>query len=88
MTWCGKCYKTPQLLSFFVETPENEFGALWQRKGDESRFMSCRSEEFLMYPFQCDTCWFRNLEERISDKNSYTDVVVLAYIRHINFGGM
>ena len=75
-------------MSFFVEKPENEFGAVWQRKEDESRFMCGRSGDFLVFPFQCDICWFRNLEGRMPDKNSYADALILAYIRRVNLDGM
>ena len=88
MTWCGGCYKAPAHLNFFVEKPENEFGAVWQRKEDETRFMCGRSGDFLVYPFQCDICWFHNLEGRRPDKNSYADELVLAYIRRVNLDGM
>ena len=37
-----------------------------------------------MCPFQCDLCWFRNLERRDPTVGSYTDKRLLGYIRRVN----
>lgn len=71
-----------------MEKPENEFGAVWEKKEDANRFMCGRSGDSLVFPFQCDTCWFRNLEGRMPDRNSYGDELMLAYIRRVNLDGM
>jgi len=54
--WCGKCYTPHHTLKFFVENPENEFGAVWEKKEDMNRFVCGRSGDSLTFPFQCDTC--------------------------------
>ena len=75
-------------MKFHVEKPENEFGAVWEKKDDENRFMIGRNGDFLVYPFQCDYCWFRNLEKRHYNANSYLDNLILGYIRRVNLDGM
>ena len=47
-----------------------------------------RNGDFLVFPFQCDYCWFRNLEGRVHNKNSYLDKRILGYIRRVNLDGM
>jgi hypothetical protein len=39
---------------------------------------------FLITPFQCDHCWFVNLERRVPNKYSYQDQRLLGYIRRAN----
>ena len=68
--WCGKCYTPHHTLKFFVENPENEFGAVWEKKEDMNRFVCGRSGDSLTFPFQCDTCWFRILEGRFPETGS------------------
>ena len=53
-----------------------------------NRFVCGRSGDSLIFPFQCDTCWFRNLEGRFPEKDSYSDELLLAYIRRVNLDGM
>jgi len=75
-------------LKFYVEKPENEFGAVWAKKEDEDRFMVGRNGDFLVFPFQCDYCWFRNMEGRDYKEDSYLDNLILSYIRRVNLDGM
>ena len=37
-----------------------------------------------MQPFQCDLCWFRNLQLRNPVHNSHKDCMLLAHIRRVN----
>jgi len=71
-----------------VQRPENELGAVWEKKEDEDRFLVGRNGDFLVFPFQCDTCWFRNLEGRLPRDTSYADKLILGYIRRVNLDGM
>ena len=71
-----------------MEKPENELGAVWEKKDDEDRFLVGRNGDFLVFPFQCDTCWFRNLEGRLPRSESYSDSIILSYIRRVNLDGM
>jgi len=75
-------------LNFFVEKPQNELGAVWAREEDTHRFMVARSGDHLTFPFQCDTCWFYNLEKRAPRSSSYSDKRLLGYIRRVNLDGM
>ena len=37
-----------------------------------------------MQPFQCDLCWFRNLQKRNPILSSHSDVLLLGHIRRVN----
>ena len=37
-----------------------------------------------MQPFQCDLCWFRNLQKRDPDPSSFMDSQLLGHIRRVN----
>jgi len=50
--------------------------------------MIARSGDHLTFPFQCDTCWFYNLEKRKPRTSSYSDQRLLGYIRRVNLDGM
>ena len=58
--------------------------ATWVKKGDEERFVHGIDGSFLLCPFQCDLCWFRNLQKRSPREGSYADARVLSYIRRVN----
>ena len=63
-------------------------GTVWVSEGDEHRFLMGRSGDFLHFPFQCDTCWFRNLKYRAPVSGSESDTRLLNYIRRVNLDGM
>ena len=42
----------------------------------------------MVFPFQCDLCWFRNLKKRDPKKDSLADLRLLDYIRRANLDGM
>ena len=39
---------------------------------------------FLLVPFQCDICWFINLQQKEPDLRSLSDLRILGYIRRVN----
>lgn len=47
-------------------------------------FMHARRGDNLITPFQCDLCWFRNLQKRAPNPKSQSDSLLLAYIRRVN----
>ena len=57
---------------------------VWKKKGEESRYLEGIDGAFLVTPFQCDHCWFVNLERRLPNKHSYQDQRLLGYIRRAN----
>jgi len=53
-------------------------------EGDEDRFVKSRPGDFLMTPFQCEVCHFRNITKRDVDVNSEQDINLIMDIRHAN----
>ena len=50
--------------------------------------MEARNGDFLHFPFQCDLCWFRNLQKRSPTPGNLSDERLLEYIRRANLDGM
>ena len=71
-------------LKFHIAQPLNDQGVVFKRKVDEKRFLVGRDGDSLLKPFQCDLCWFRNIQKRSPRENSRTDGQLLGYIRRIN----
>lgn len=69
---------------FYVHREENEYNLAWTKQGEENRYMIGVDGAFLVAPFQCDLCWFRNLERRSPIMSSYSDVRLLGFIRRVN----
>ena len=57
---------------------------MWKKKGEERRYVEGIDGAFLVTPFQCDHCWFVNLERRAPDERSFNDQRLLGYIRRAN----
>jgi len=57
-------------------------------EADELKFLHARNGDFLVFPFQCDFCWFINLKGRSPIKDSQSDTRLLNYIRRVNLDGM
>ena len=69
---------------FHVKESINEVGTTWKKKEDEGRYMEGRDGDMWMAPFQCDHCWFINLEGRYPELRSRVDQNLLGYIRRVN----
>lgn len=52
--------------------------------GDEKRFVEARDGDFLMTPFQCELCHFRNMMERDPDYREIKDKRLLRDVRQAN----
>lgn len=73
-----------ELVSFRIARPENDEGAEWLKKKEETRFVHARPGDMLSSPFQCDVCWFVNLQQREYNLSSPADRLLCAYIRRVN----
>ena len=82
--WCGKCYKADSRLKFHVSKAENDEGNPWRRQKNHDDFLIGINGAHLMQPFQCDLCWFRNLQKRDPNHASYKDTLLLGHIRRVN----
>ena len=59
-------------------------GVVWRRKSDVDRFYTAREGDMWASPFQCEYCWWINLEGREVDENSRVENRTLGYIRRVN----
>ena len=57
---------------------------MFKMKVDEKIFLVGRDGDPLLQPFQCDLCWFMNIQKRSPRENSRTDRQLLGYTRRIN----
>ena len=71
-------------MDFYIHKEENEFHLSWTKKGEGDRYLVGIDGAFLVAPFQCDLCWFRNLEGRSPVMTSYSDLRLLGFIRRVN----
>ena len=82
--WCGKCYVADSEVSFHINTPEEDEGVIWKRRKESTKFLHARPGDFILSPFQCDVCSFRNIKSRSPVSTSVSDTRLLAYIRRAN----
>jgi hypothetical protein len=61
---CRDCYTVPLGNPFPVKTTVNEDGFDASSVEDKKRFVCGRSGDFLMTPFQCELCHYRNINSR------------------------
>ena len=84
---CAKCYADNGLLKFHVQRKTNEdVSERWMRNPQEnkSRFMTGRNGDWLMAPFQCDKCHFRNINRLPADPENHAHVLQLNLIRRMS----
>ena len=75
-------------MEFYIHREQNEVNLVWKKKGEERRYVEGIDGAFLVTPFQCDHCWFVNLERRVPNKHSFNDLRLLGYIRRANLDVM
>ena len=71
-------------MEFRIARPENDEGSEWKKEKEEERFLCARKGDMLSAPFQCDFCWFVNLQQREANLASPADKLLMAYIRRVN----
>ena len=71
-------------MNFHIAKPENDKGHFWKIKKEDSRFLAGRDGDDLLQPFQCDLCWFRNLQKHNPIPHHPKDDLLLAHIRRVN----
>ena len=77
--WCGSCYKGNSSLVFHIELPMNDQGVVLKRK--TNRLLVGRNRNYLIQSFQCDLCWFRDLQYRELVEGCRVDERLLGYIK-------
>ena len=83
-SWHPGCYRASKSLEIQIAKPENEEGVKWRKKKEELCFTSARNGDMLNSPFQCEFCWFVNINKVESNDWYTSDVRVLAYMRQVN----
>jgi hypothetical protein len=88
-SWCAECYTSLVLGDkFHVEEPQDEGGFVWNKRGDELRYLVARSGDHLQCPFQCDLCIFRTLKGEDSVGRRISDCMLKRCIRRINLDAL
>jgi hypothetical protein len=83
--WCSKCYRAnSEDINFHICLPVNDEGAVWRRREDNDRYVVARDGDMWCFSFQCDRCWFLNIQGREPQLNSPADVKLLKFIRRVN----
>jgi hypothetical protein len=82
--WCGSCYTNHALDRFPRHEPVDEEGFNWKPDEERLRYTQARDGDFLLSPFQCDICVFRNVQGRNPMVGVLQDDLVLCCIRRIN----
>jgi hypothetical protein len=80
----GKCYKPIDQGEFPIAQPTDEDRVVVLDAEDERRFTIARDGDFLLTPFQCDFCHFRNLLEHDPIGDLPQDVGLLKLVRRAN----
>lgn len=57
---------------------------MWRRGKDLNRFLTARPGDGWLAPFQCDHCWFININNRVPLEGCRIDTQLLGYIRRVN----
>jgi hypothetical protein len=79
--WCPGCFEPRGFKPFLVKQQVDEDGEEWIESGGATRFLVARQSDYLMAPFQCDLCHFRNVLGRNPDLCKPEDREILEYIR-------
>ena len=69
-TLCYRCYKAPSKTKFHRQLLENDHGVLWNKRRHKQVPSRARGDDMLCAPFQCDWCWFVNLNNREPSKGA------------------
>jgi len=86
--WCGSCYLPDPNDKFYHHTPTDKEGFDWRPSSDLQRHRRGRNGDHLICPFQCDTCWFRNLQRRDPLPDNTRDSLLLCCIRRANLDAL
>jgi hypothetical protein len=74
----------PSTSSFPVRKATDDEGFDQTLGGDEKRFKVARNGDNLMCPFQCDLCYFRNIQKRDVRSTDPRDRLLLQCIRRVS----
>jgi hypothetical protein len=75
--WCGDCYTPHHLDHFYQHTLTDDDGFDWRPPEELLQHRHARAGDHLLIPFQCDLCWFQNLQYRDPLTNDRQDDLLL-----------
>ena len=84
----ARCYKASSSITFHTAMPENDEGLSWLKTKEEFRFKSARRGDMISSLFQCNCCWFVNINKKVANDIALNDVRLFAYIRRVNLDVM
>ena len=87
--WHAECYKSlgQGIITFLTVVMKDVAGNPWHKESDwQEQMLTAVEGSHLCIPFQCEVCWFHNLEGR--DPRGERDDVYLACIRRANLDAM
>jgi hypothetical protein len=96
--WCGECYSSDPVVSFFVNRLENDGGEKEKDPRDRTRlakawgskrrpadaFLRARDGDHALIPFECDSCIFHKLKGASPREGNPIDGLLLGCIRRAN----
>jgi hypothetical protein len=59
--WCGPCYKPLRVRDFLIQKEMDEKGKVLKEEDENERFKVAWAGDYLIIPFQCKVCHFRNI---------------------------
>jgi hypothetical protein len=81
--WCPPCY-TPMGTTLFLVTEQvDDEGGIITSEREQSGFKETRGGDHLLTPFQCDTCYFRNIYAWDLGAEDLRDIETLKFIRQV-----
>ena len=75
-------------MEFRIARPENDEDSEWKKEKEEEHFLCAQNGDMLLAPYQCDYCWFVNLQRREANLVFPADKLLMAYIRQVNLDMM
>jgi hypothetical protein len=82
--WHGSCYQPHALDRFYHHVETDDDGFDWRPTKDLSRYKVAQNGDHLLTTFQCELCWFRNLQGRNPVADLVADTLLLCCIRRAN----
>jgi len=86
--WHGGCNSPHPLDRFFVSVTTDDDGFDWRPPADLQHYKVARNGDHLLTPFQCDLCWFRNLQGRNPFEDDPKDTFLLCTLRLANLDAL
>jgi len=86
--WCRPCYIPIDNHDFPSALPVNEEGIVNEEDKISKRYCEARNGDNFSAPFQCNTCYFRNLMGRDHQTSLSQDLRILKCIRRVNLDAL